>query len=58
MTAQEQIRIDELYTEFCQERGIVMDSDNDRFDYWYHHTGHWIYQDRAEAMEAWNRGLA
>ena len=50
--------MDSLYTAFCKESGIVMDSDNDRFDAWFFTTGHWIYQNRAEAQEAWNRGLA
>ena len=28
------------------------------FEYWYTRTGHWIYENRGEALEAWNRGLA
>ena len=33
MTKAELIRLDALYTAFCNENGIAMDSDADRADY-------------------------
>ena len=25
----------------------------ERFEHWYSNTGHWVYESRAEALQAW-----
>ena len=28
------------------------------FDVWFHETGHWVYENREDALAAWEQGLA